>query len=62
MRMIVLTGRQKPKGLCGNTQKPMMEYGFTLPHGSGNSYDDELKEKAFIACATTAFARLVISD
>ena len=41
-------GWQKPKGLCDNAWKSMMEYVFTLSHGGGNFYDCKNDSKSFI--------------
>ena len=50
MVFICKNGWQKPKGLCDNAWKSMMEYVFALSHGAENFYDGELKnKKAFIA-------------
>ena len=45
-------GWQKPKGLCDNAWKSMMEYVMTLAHGGENFYDGWLKDKksAMVAC------------
>lgn len=45
-------GWQKPKGLCDNAWKSMMEYVMTLAHGGENFYEGWMKDKktAMIAC------------
>lgn len=45
-------GWQKPKGLCDNAWKSMMEYVMTLSHGGENFYDGWMKDKksAMVAC------------
>lgn len=45
-------GWQKPKGLCDNAWKSMMEYAMTLAHGGKDFYDDWMKDKnsAMVAC------------
>lgn len=46
----ISNGWQKPKGLCDNAWKSMMEYVLALSHGAENFYDGELQDrKAFIA-------------
>ena len=52
----ISNGWQKPKGLCDNAWKSMMEYVFALSHGAENFYDGELKNrKAFIASCNDGF-------
>lgn len=52
----ISNGWQKPKGLCDNAWKSMMEYVFALAHGAENFYDGELKEKkTFIASCNDGF-------
>lgn len=45
-------GWQKPKGLCDNAWKSMMEYAMTPAHGGKNFYDGWMKDDhtAMIAC------------
>lgn len=45
-------GWQKPKGLCDNAWKSMLEYVMTLSHGGKNFYDGWLKDEhsAMVAC------------
>lgn len=52
----ISNGWQKPKGLCDNAWKSMMEYVFALSHGAENFYDGELLDKkAFIASCNDGF-------
>ena len=45
----ISNGWQKPKGLCDNAWKAMMEYVFTLSHGGGNFYTGGMKNsKSFV--------------
>ena len=44
-------GWQKPKGLCDNAWKSMMEYVMTLSHGGKNFYNGWINdEKTAIVC------------
>jgi len=56
MTFYCTNGWQKPKGLCDNAWKSMMEYVFALAHGGGNFFDGELIDpKAFIASCNDGF-------
>ena len=45
-------GWQKPKGLCDNAWKSMLEYVMTLSHGDENFYNGWMKDKksAIVSC------------
>lgn len=45
-------GWQKPKGLCDNAWKSMLEYVMTLSHGGENFYNGWMKNKksAIVSC------------
>ncbi len=45
----ISNGWQKPKGLCDNAWKSMMEYVFALSHGGGDFYNCKKNSKSFIA-------------
>ena len=56
MSWICTNGWQKPKGLCDNAWKSMMEYVFALAHDGGNFYGGELRNpKQFIASCNDGF-------